>query len=222
MRPMNLAANQTYLAQALVGAGRVDEGLALFEKVKTVARSLQGDRSPALASFMSDFARTLALRGLDREAEATAAAALSLVGPETREQERGEALAVRALCRARRGDPGALDDASAALAVKDKLLGERADLVPLLARGEALLTLHRATEALADLERALLLGDKYRGDRAVRADVRFALARALVLSKGDAARAADLASRAASALEAEKLPAAAERVRAWVSADLPR
>jgi eukaryotic-like serine/threonine-protein kinase len=222
MRPMNLAANQTYLAQALVGAGRVDEGLALFEKVKTVARTQQGDRSPALASFMSDFARTLALRGLDREAEATAAAGLSLLGPESREQERGEALAVRALCKAHRGDPGAVDDASAALAVKEKLLGERADLVPLLARGEAFLTLHRTTEALADLERALSLGDKYRGDRAIRADVRFALARALVLSKGDAARAADLASRAASALEAEKLPAAAERVRAWISANLAR
>jgi hypothetical protein len=131
----------------------------------------------------------------------------------------GEALGVRALCKERRGDhAGAVADANAALAVKDKLLGERADLIPLLARGQAYLSQHRQGDALKDLERAVALADKYKGDRAIRADARFALARALVASGTDVSRAGGLAGRASSDLDAVGLSDQATKIRAWNSA----
>jgi len=136
-----------------------------------------------------------------------------------RDLEKGEALGVRALCKERRGDvAGAVVDAQAALAVKGRLLGERADLIPLLARGQAFLLSHRESDGLADLERAFALGEKHRGDRAIRADASFALARALVATKGDAARALQLATRSAADLEAIGMPVQAASVRAWMGA----
>src|SRR5208283_579317 len=136
-----------------------------------------------------------------------------------RDQERGEALGVRALAEARRGDAkAAIADAGEALTVKQKLLGERAEIMPLLARGLAYLATHREADALVDLERALGLGDRYRGDLAIRAEVRFAVARALEATKGDLARARALATRAASELESVGLLESGKRVRQWLAA----
>jgi tetratricopeptide (TPR) repeat protein/predicted Ser/Thr protein kinase len=67
-------------------------------------------------------------------------------------------------------------------------------------RGEALLALHRASEAIAPLERAAALPRRvFPGDMA---RARFALARALVESHGDAARARSLAEQARAELDA--------------------
>jgi hypothetical protein len=71
-----------------------------------------------------------------------------------------------------------------------------------------------------DLERAVAIGEKHRGDRAVRADAAFALARALIATKGDAGRATQLATRAAAELDAVGLAAQATAVRAWLAANV--
>jgi tetratricopeptide (TPR) repeat protein len=213
--PSRLATGRIDKAIALVGAGRVDEGLATFADGMALLKTLE--LPGQVSSAHSDFSRALVQRYANVEAERTAAIALDDTG---RDLERGEALGVRALCKARRGDAaGAVDDAQAALAVKGRLLGERAELIPLLARGQALVALRRESEGLADLERARAIGEKHRGDRAVRADVAFALARALVATKGDGARATALATRAAGELEGVGLGARAADVRAWLAAN---
>ncbi|MGO8991913.1 MAG: protein kinase domain-containing protein [Polyangiaceae bacterium] len=217
--PLARASFKSYLAEALVGAGRVDEGIATFAEAHTLAVGREGPNGPDVLDIVGDFGRLLVEREADAQAEAEANEALEILKTAGREQSRGEALGVRALVEARRGDAKrAIDDASGALTVKEKLLGERAEIIPLLARGMAYLATHREADALVDLERAASLGDKHRGDLAVRAEVRFALARALVASKGDKvdpARARDLATRAASELDSVGLKESAKRARQW-------
>jgi len=215
-RPYYLALFHSYLAQALVGVGRIEEAKEHFAQTTTIWEKLF-DQSPAqLGSEKSDFARALVQRGVDADAEVFADAALATPG--MRDQERGAALGVRALCKARRGDvAGAIDDAGRALAAKEKFFGERADLIPLLARGLAYLATHREADALVDLERAVALADRFPGDRPVRADARFALAQAQLATRGDRDQAAQLAQRAAVDLDAARLPDRAKRVRAWLS-----
>jgi tetratricopeptide (TPR) repeat protein/predicted Ser/Thr protein kinase len=212
--PSRLAVGRIDKAIALAGTGRVEEGLATFADGMALMKTLE--LPGQVSSAYSDFARALVQRYASAEAERMAAIALDDTG---RDLEKGEALGVRALCKERRGDvAGAVVDAQAALAVKGRLLGERADLIPLLARGQAFLLSHRESDGLADLERAFALGEKHRGDRAIRADASFALARALVATKGDAARALQLATRSAADLEAIGMPVQAASVRAWMGA----
>ncbi len=215
--PPNRVANRRAIeAEALVGAGRIDEAVVLNEQALPVYAS-GGDAE--VGSQLSTFARFLVYREAFSDAEKYANRALDLLGKtDSRPQEKAEAGGVRALCEARRGEANAaIVDADAALDAKVKFLGARADLIPLLARGEARLALRRADDAVADLERALVLGDANRGDRGIRAEVRVALARALVASNGDRARAAALASRAATELDVADLPDAAGRVRVWLA-----
>ncbi len=94
----------------------------------------------------------------------------------------------------------------------DKTL--RADALRCL--GDALILDGRPREALVPLERSLTLPRRtYPGDLA---RARFAMARALVLSGGDAARAADLARRAYDDFAASKgLAVEADAVRRWMA-----
>jgi tetratricopeptide (TPR) repeat protein len=206
---------RAFLAQALVGAGRVDEGLAQFEQAKAAMTHVAD--SPDMWSIEADFSRFLVQRGVDDVAEKVAEQALAGMPADWRDQERGEALGARALCRARRGDAaGAITAADAALALKGKLLGERADIIPLLARGLARLTLHAAADARPDLEASAKIGDAHPGDRVLRAEVHFALARALVESGGDAQRARALAESAGSDLTAAGAVDRAAVVAKWL------
>jgi tetratricopeptide (TPR) repeat protein len=209
--PVALGFVRTSRGIALVGAGRVDEGLAVFEEGIERLRAL--DRPQSILEFRSNFARALVQRGVNEQAESNAAVAMAQTS-----RERREALGVHALCRQRRGDfATAVTEASAALAIKERPMGERADLIPLLARGQAYLATHRDVDALADLERAVAIGDGHKGDRAIRADAHFALARALVENKGDRARAAQLASRAAMDFDSTGLSDHSRDVRAWMA-----
>lgn len=214
--PNRVANRQAIEAEALAGAGRIAEAIAMNQQALPVYAA-GGDAE--IGSQVSTFARLLAYREACAEAERYANRALDLLGKtDSRPQEKAESSGVRALCEARRGDVGAaLVDAKTSLDAKVKFLGARADLIPLLARGEALLASHRAADALVELEHAFALGEMYRGDGAVRADVRFALARALVASHGDRARAVELASQAATQLDAAGLGDSAQRVRAWLA-----
>jgi tRNA A-37 threonylcarbamoyl transferase component Bud32/tetratricopeptide (TPR) repeat protein len=212
---------QTYLANALVGAGRVDEGIATFAEARSAIVALEGPRAEVIPEFLAEFSRFLVQREADAQAEADANEALELFAAATgREQERGEALGSRALAEVRRGDARrAAEDAERALAMKST--GDRAEVVPLLARGMAYLATRREADALVDLERAAAVGDEYQGDRPIRAEVRFALARALVATNGDRGRAKVLATRAASELDAAGLTDAARRVRSWTTSAWP-
>jgi tetratricopeptide (TPR) repeat protein/predicted Ser/Thr protein kinase len=214
--PMRKAEALVARGRALVGVGRVDEGLRVATEGIDALGAL--DLADTASEEQVDLARALVMRGADDRAEAQAIAALPhLVRPGELAVARG----VRALCELRRGAAtAAVTDASAALGEKDKVLGERADIVPLLARGQAYLLLRRPADAAADLERAVALGERYQGDAAIRADARFALARAIVANEGDLARASELASRAASAFDAAGLTETADRVRRWAASSV--
>jgi len=210
----------TYMAEALVGAGRIDEGIAIWTDAHARMLEMHGKAGEDVRDLAADFSRILAQRELDARAEVYANEALEIAKTYSRDQEKGEALGARALVEARRGDAAtAIADASEALAVRQKLLGERAEIMPRLALGLAYLGSHREADALADLERALQLGERYRGDLAIRAEVRFAAARAIVATKGDAARARALATRAAGELESVGLAESGKRVRQWLAAN---
>ena len=215
---LHVAAMRLQLAYTLIPLGKVSEGLSTFESAIAMTGSLRGDESSFVGSHYSTCARVLVQHEDDTVAETYANKALALLAKGEREEEIGEATGVRGLCKARRGDAaGAVADAEKALGAKTKQFGARADLIPLLARGEALLLLHRETEGLVDLEHALAVGEANAGDRAIRADVRFALARALVATGGDRARATKEATRAATELDRAGLPEAARKVRGWLA-----
>jgi hypothetical protein len=178
--PIHVAAMQLQKAYTLIGLGRVDEGVATFQDAIVTVGALRGADSSFVASHLSTIARVLVQRGENARAEPYAKRALAILSTQDDpDEDRGESLGVLALCKARRGDAaGARVDADAALAQKTKFLGARADLIPLLARGEALGLLHRPKEALADLEHAKAIGEASAGDPTIRADVKAALARA--------------------------------------------
>jgi tetratricopeptide (TPR) repeat protein len=203
--------------EARMGSGRIEEGIAELESaVPTFVAERGGARSVFMGEIYGEVARTIAQRSPGAEAEAYADKAVAILLEQSARTGRlATAYGARALCRARRGDArGAIEDADAALAAKDPYLGERSRIAPLLARGQARLSTGDAAGATADLERAAALGEKFRGDAVVRAEVRLALARALVETGADPTRAADLAGRAASELDSAGLPDRAAAARA--------
>ncbi len=216
-----IASARIYLGQALACSGSVSEGETSFDQGIAQLDGVLGKKgSHESGTFCADFARRLAQRGLYHEAEPEAERALAIFAREGKPgPEKESAIGVVALCKAHRGDSaGAIANATQVLESSEKQLGRRGDMVPLLARGEALLSVHRNAEALADLEHAREIADTTRGEPAIRADVRFATARAVLAETKDAARAVALAKRAASELEAAGLPAEGAKVRAWIAA----
>jgi tetratricopeptide (TPR) repeat protein/predicted Ser/Thr protein kinase len=211
--PYRVAEVHAWHAFALVGLGQVAEGV-LEENKALSALSDLGMLNIATASS-GDFALELLSHGADALAEPFLRTALA---PQPRASGQAAARGGLALLAVHRGDAkSALPDADAALACPDKQLGERFDRIPLLARGEAYLLLHRDADALADLERAESICERNQGDAALHANIRFALARALVATKGDRARAVDLASKAAADFEAAAMPEYAKRARTWAT-----
>ena len=63
----------------------------------------------------------------------------------------------------------------------------------------------------------MAIADGTKGDLAIRADARFALAQTLMAEKGDPARAVALATRAAGDLESVGLPEPSRKVRGWLA-----
>jgi predicted Ser/Thr protein kinase/tetratricopeptide (TPR) repeat protein len=215
---LHVAAMKLQLAYTLIPLGRVSEGLATFESAIAMTGSVRGEQSSFVASHYGTCGRILVQHGEDALAETYANKSIAMLGGSgERDEDVSEAIGVRALCKARRGDwAGAVADADKAIAAKEKQFGARADLIPLLARGQALVATHHEADGVADLQHALAIGDANAGDLAIRADVRFALARALAATGGDRARVAKEASRAAADLDRAGLPDAAKRVRAWL------
>jgi predicted Ser/Thr protein kinase len=206
---------------ALVGVGRIAEGDLQFSAGLAATAEQRGAKSEWVGENEADYARYLVQREAFVPAEERANHSLEVLlsNPENRAQGVAEAYGVRALCEAQRGDAArAMADAARALSTKKQSYGERGELIPLLARGDALLLLHRAPEGLADLQRALAIGEAHPGDAPIRAEVRFAVARALVATEGDPAQAASLASRAAEDLGRAGLADAAAAVRKWLAA----
>ena len=214
---VHVAAMKLQRAYTLIALGRLGEGKSEFQSAIALTGKLRGEKSSFVRSHYSAYSRVLVQRGENALAETNAKLGFD-PDAHDRGEDIGEALGVLALCEVRRGDAaGAVPDAERALSMEPKTLGTRADLVPLLARGEALLLLHREKDGLVDLERALSIGEANPGDAAIRADVRFAVARALVVTGGDRARATTLATRAADELDRAGLPENAKRVRSWLA-----
>ena len=128
-----------------------------------------------------------------------------------------------ALAYAHRGqallDAGRFADAEAAfrksLAVAEAVLpeGHPQLAVSLSGLGECYLATDRQSDALAALERALALRDKHPGgNRYLRAENEFALARALADQPGQDERAARLAASARGVFEGDKRPSSVKFV----------
>jgi tetratricopeptide (TPR) repeat protein len=210
--PTRVAEAHSANAITLAELGQISEAVGEANEATAVYSSFGAHNFAT--ELAGQVAEALLVHGADASAETFLRSAASA---HPRPATQARVRATRALLSVHRGDArSALPDADAALASPDKELGERFDRLPLLARGEAYLLLHRDVDALADLERAESICERQQGDAALHAHIRFALARALVATK-DRARAADLASHAASDFDAAAMPDAAKRARAWAS-----
>jgi hypothetical protein len=174
MEPRGLSWCLFARSKALVHTGRIQEGLALFEG------SDPPPNPSSLAEEEGDIAFSLAVRGDVRDAITYANRALSRLQKVEHDPEAvTNALAARALVEARRGDgKAALSDADAAVASVGATPSELEQIIPRLARGEALLALGRTGDARVDLDRAKAATATTEGDAAVREELNAALARA--------------------------------------------
>ena len=214
----------TALGSIAVAQGRFDDARAHY------ARSLAVDDA-SLGPDDYNRAYTLAgLASLELEtnqldvAKAHIDRALALRTAELGDQHEdvAESIAQRGdWARAARGCAAALPDYRQALAITEGATGadslETANMASRL--GECLLDLGKAGEALPLLERAAAIAAKAGGHAQGHADTDYFLARALVTTGGDRARAITLAESARAAYVAGRRPDKARMVEAWLRAN---
>jgi eukaryotic-like serine/threonine-protein kinase len=161
-------------AKAIARAGRTADAVAAFEESPAPPdASTRGNEEGQLAA-------ALAVHDDVRDADTYSARAVArLAEVEHKPQDATEALCARAIVEARRGEGArALADADAAVASIGEAPSKRDEVLPYLARGEALLAQGRGIEARASLDRAHAAAEAAPGDAAVREAIGRALARA--------------------------------------------
>jgi hypothetical protein len=206
--------------------GKLDEAYAAYRSERERAERVAGPDNPGLSTDLDNEAIALVMLGRPAEAVPIYRHALALLASVQRSGN-GEAFTRFSLARALRslGKPAAaLDEDRRAVAIYDQVqppvtwIGEA-----LTGEGEDLLALARAHEAIAPLERALVLRSRPGADPEDRANTAFALARALWDGGADRARALDLArdARAVIAPFAERYGAyhaeALIRIDGWLA-----
>jgi len=208
--------------------GKYEEALALHERALAILEKALGPDHPDVALSLNNLGTVAMLQGKHAEARDSYERALSI-----REKMLGPDHPDVAMLLDNLGSlahsQGAHDEARAfferALAIQEEALGpDHPDVaLSLTGLGEALLELAKPADALAPLERALTIRTTQAIDPALRADTRFALARALWAVPADRGRdrprACTLAEQAreayAAAGEASKAELAA--VETWLA-----
>jgi serine/threonine-protein kinase len=206
------------LGEILLQEGRFDEALTQFRT--SMGKRRPGDQGAALDRIGAAIA--LDRLGKRDEALSTLETALQTT---TEPLHRGMVLVERGDVRLRGGQAApSLADATAALALFEAPGRREPELLiwALTSVGKAQLALHAPAQALPPLERAATLEPEVPPLATARVDA--ALARALVASHGDAARARRLAEGAAARLEPIGAEGAREanEVRAWMRDAMPR
>ncbi|MCX5743888.1 MAG: tetratricopeptide repeat protein [Proteobacteria bacterium] len=196
------------LGLALVALGRIEEGLAMHRRGLAIVERAYGGEHPDVATSLSNVAIALHTLGHDDEALALERRALGI-----QERALGPKHPLVASTHAFIGDvliaQHHLADARAeyqqALDIDQASLGEdHPELAyELLGLAEVELGLDEPTPALRHAERALVLREQHPGPPSELADARFAVARALLASHGDVARAVALATSARAGFAAD-------------------
>ncbi len=206
------------LACALLGRGEVAQAKAEATGAFTEYELTSGADSPRKATARSNWAQQLVRRHFYDDALREADMAIALLANRGLEKDALRAAReARARCLSRTGHPAeGLALGAAALAEEDKeSQPQDGSLVTaLLAVGEGALGTKDVTRAITALERGALVAERFQGGVEERADMHLALARALLASHGDVARARSLAERAAREYDETKLSEEAATARA--------
>ncbi len=206
------------LACALVGRGDVAKGKAEAQAAFAEYEATSTGNSPRRATAHAFWSAQLVRRHLCAEAVPEADEAISVLSQKDLERSSlYNAEEVRAICLDRAGHASeGLALGLTALAGEDKENPPNNDglITALLAVGEGALGTGDASRALIALERGNVLVDKTEGNVETAADVHLALARALVASHGDVARARGLAERAGREYDGTHLADGAAAARA--------
>jgi tetratricopeptide (TPR) repeat protein len=205
-------------------AGRLEAAEAEFRRAVTLRQGALGPEHPDMATSINALSECLARRGRYAEAIETAQRARAVY-----DRAYGPGSAIAAIVLSNSAESlSALGRQTEALATFRKALGEAEAAVgpdhvwlgyPLVGTGLALLALGRPAEAIAPIERSIFIRDRAEPRFDLRAESRFALARALWDGGGDRAR-ARLAAETARA-EYAKSPNADAQLReidAWLGA----
>jgi tetratricopeptide (TPR) repeat protein len=195
VRSYELASCETGRGAVLFEMGRCEEALASFERAAAILLQVVGPSHVAMIAVLLDQGETLARLGRFDEALPFFERAMPLAAARPRAIEQTYARAAYADALQRKGDAAAaLEQTRRALESADEETSEatRARWVA----GLALIDLGRAREAVEPLTRALAYRESHSATPPELAEARFALARALVASGGDRARARALAEQA--------------------------
>jgi tetratricopeptide (TPR) repeat protein len=203
--------------------GKKDEALATHQRAVAIAEQTLGPDHPDVATSLNSLG--VALHGVHRDDEALATHRRALailekaLGPDNAEVGATHSYMGTVLM-----DTHHLDDAVAeftqALAIEEKALGpDHPNLAyDLLGVADGELAAGKPADALAHYERALKLRETHDSPPIEVAEARFSLARALVTTHGDHARAIQLATQARDAYRAD--PAQADNatsVEHWLA-----
>ncbi len=202
--------------------GQNDRAAELLRESLAIRERVFGADSPKLAESLSNLAALALQREREDEALALLERALTLLERSAGSEHSGlipplANLAIIALGR------GQLDVAEThirhARRILDKVGGEhRSGVAVLVLEGQLALERNHAAPALALLEQAHATArDESQLESLARADLDFALARALVLTGGDRTRARTLAEAAHAVFMTHEMPRHAGRIEAWLT-----
>jgi tetratricopeptide (TPR) repeat protein/Ser/Thr protein kinase RdoA (MazF antagonist) len=197
--PLLVAPTLTWMADALLDLGRAEEARSHLEKALVIREKALGPSHTDVADTLTGLAIARARLGQMKEAIRLGRRAVEIAEAKGRPRQLGialDSLGVALLADRRFQD--ALPVFTRAVVVVEKALPpDHPELASLLVgQGETLVALGRTSESVPPLERALRILEP-RGGNAMRlARARFALARALFATKGDAARVGTLAEKA--------------------------
>ena len=224
----DVAASLGNLAAAHRATGDYTEARALNERALAIYERTLGPNHPGLAASLNNLA-VLAYYQLDYDgAVALHERALAIHEQTLGKNHPDVAAGLHNLAQvqyARHEYAAAIDLNHRALAIWERALGpDHPDVASSLGNiGNLYLALRRAPEALAPLERAVKLFAVHPGTQSGEEAASFDLARALVLTGGDRARAAALAAAALAAYRArgDDYHAEVAEVSAWLAAHPP-
>jgi len=209
----NVGSVEVQLGQRKEGVPHLEEAIAGLER-------LRGPDHPTLSSALSRLAEGLSELGEAARAERAADRALQIArarfGPDHSRVTSALDLKATVLQNGRRFDE-AIAVYRESLAIKQRTLRpDHPDLaVSREGIGQSLLSLGRTREAAAELELALKLGGS---EPSLRAEARFALARALWALGKNRARARELSTGARADYQAAGRPEKASEVQRWMEA----
>ena len=216
-----VAASLNNLALVVAGLGDTERALALHRRALEIRRKRLEPQHPEIAISLANVGIALMELGRLDEARVHLEEALAIDQQALGSMHPEVALVHVDLARLaeREGDHVAAERGfAAAIAVEEASLGPTHPslVIALLGLGRAHAAQHRHADAIVPLERALAIASAAEVSEELRAEARFALAKALFAGKGDRPRARTLAIAAREGRAAEPDAAAVAEIDAWL------